>query len=213
MTDTKSNSGLFSSTRQPKKRRGASKTSKTQLLQAFKKSNIDPIDYWQKLIAAAMGDPSSTASSIVAQRLMPAPKSMMPEVEPGLIDERWLELNQTSRLNYITYLAASGRMSPDQATALGRLLIDRANMELDQLTHFDDIGEAVSMGERSKLQYFDKLDQLETMIRQRALDDIEQMKSILTDDQLSDDSASDTNTNTEPDTDTTTETIEDSTDE
>ena len=130
-------------------------------------------------VQAAIDDPCSTASTIVAQRLMPPPKSMMPELQAGLIDNEWIELSNSSKLAYITFLAVSGQISPDQAVAISKLLTDRATMELDQLTHFDDVGLAKRMGELDKLKYYEKLDMLENTLRERAQDDVSRLKEIL----------------------------------
>ena len=192
MEDTKKHGGQFSSDRQPAKRRGPSRNSKAQLLKAFKKSGIDPTEYWEQLIKTAMADPSSTASSLVAQRLMPPPKSMMPEIQPDLIDERWMELSNSSKLAFIIYLTVSGQISPDQSSAMSRLLTESAQLQVDKLDQYHDVQLAKSEGSRDKQKLYEKLDRLEETIRQRTIDDVQALKSlILAEDESGDASGTD----------------------
>ena len=179
MADSKPHAGRFSSDRQPAKRRGPGKASKTQLLKAFKESNIDPTEYWKKLIAEAMADPSSTASSLVAQRLMPALKPQTQELEPGLIDESWLELSHTSRLTYIIYLTLNGNLSPDHAVMLSKMLADGAQLELDIGELISDAAIAEQTGDKSKMELYNDMYKLEAKIRQQALNDTEKLKTML----------------------------------
>ena len=110
----------FSSTNQPKRRRG--KGARGKLIEALKEKNMTETGFWSEVLDNALQG-CTTSLSLFASRLTP---SLKPESPPIELDEsvgnEWLDLNTTSKITFLIHLTLIGKISVDAGLTLVKML-------------------------------------------------------------------------------------------
>ena len=191
----------FSSTNQPKRRRGKSK--RNELLEAMKKRGTTEIDFWENVLELA-DNGEMAAIGMIANRLAPPLKAESAPIPEGVIDDEWIQLSFSSKAAYITHLVASGQLSVDCGSVLTRMLDDTARAEADRMESLNTIREAEDQGDRNAKGSLKNLYELSCLFQDDIVRDINRLKELTqTGHEMSDDETD------RPDTDTT-NTTEDS---
>lgn len=195
---SKPNSGSFSSTNQPKRRRG--KSSKTYLLEAMKSQGLTPVGIWKHTLDLAIKEGDSNALNLIVNRLFPALKPTSELMPEGLVPDGWLELSRTSKLNYLIMLVMEGQMPLDACIGLAKVMESAAVTETtDQLELLLDGQVVLGDGDRKTVDRLKFVQDLSDRVNSTVQADRQRLRDILTDEKMGD-------TDIEPDTDNDTET-------
>ena len=198
MGEQKTNSGQFSSDRQPKNRRGRGKSKRNQLLQAMAKQNTTEVEFWEDVLKLAQNGEMS-AVALIANRLLPALKPATEKLATGLVPDKWLELSRASKMNYLAMLVLSGRVSVDVCVSLCKMLESAAIAETtDQLDLLLDGQVVLGDGDKKSIDKLKFAQDLSDRVSSTVQADIQRLRDILTDEKMGD-------TDIEPDTDNDTE--------
>ena len=203
----KPNSGSFSSTNQPKKKRG--KLNKTHLLEAMESQGLTQVDIWKHTLNLALKEDDSAALSLIVNRLFPAIKPSAELIPEGLLPDDWFDLSRSSRLNYLIMLTVAGRVPVDTCVSLAKVLESAAAVEnVDQLDMILDGQVVVGTGDRKSMDRLEFAQNLNERITETIHSDRQRLKGLLAENEMADDSTTESDT-----TDNTNNTNEETTDE
>jgi len=114
-------------------------TIRTKLLDGLRATKLDEVGFAQRLIQAALNG-NNTALQLVADRLWPRVKPMMPEMQLAGDLKTWRDRGEA-----IFELMATGRCTPDQASS-AISVIDR----VATLTELDDLKQRIESLEEQR---------------------------------------------------------------
>lgn len=201
------NTGRFSSERQPKNRRGRGKSKRNQLLAAMENRGMTEESFWDNVLTLA-DEGEMSAVALVANRLFPAIKPSAELIPEGLLPGDWLELSRTSRLNYLIMLTVAGRVPVDTCVSLAKIMESASVVEnVDQLDMILDGRLAVGTGDRKGIDRLKFAQDLSEKIAETIRSDRQRLEGLLTENEMTD------TLTTEPITDTSTNSNEESSSE
>ena len=145
----KANSGSFSSTNQPKNRRGSS--SKTKMLKAFKMESYSETEFWQHVIKSARNG-EQACITILANRLVPPLKAAQQPISALPLPDDIAHYSRTAIASLLVQLAMEGKMSIEDSLQLINGLKNINDIQSSEIEshRLDEVCKILGIDEESK---------------------------------------------------------------